>query len=217
MPQRFTIDDSMITRPDGGGEIVRGPNIGDPPKNEACPDTINGVVGICLGDKITTDDIMPAGNRLKYRSNIPKYAEYVFERQDPQFASRALAHRKQGLHTVIVAGESYGQGSSREHAAICPMYLGVKMIIVRSMERIHRANLINFGIIPAIFTDVKDYANIARDDRFVVKNVREALQNGLPLAIENITRRIKITVTVELSEREKRYLLAGGLINATRG
>ncbi|NLF52698.1 MAG: aconitate hydratase, partial [Leptolinea sp.] len=131
IPDQFTIDDSMILEPSanpGSVEIFRGPNIGAPPTNESCPAVLDGVVAIKVGDKITTDHIMPAGNRLKYRSNIPKYAEYVFEREAPEFAAFALENKKNGVHNIIVAGESYGQGSSREHAAICPMYLGVKMV-----------------------------------------------------------------------------------------
>ena len=119
LPAKFFIDDGMLLEPSKAPEnvtIYRGPNIGDPPKNGPCPETVDGVVTIYLGDKITTDHIMPAGNRLKYRSNIPEYAKYVFERQDPEFAAKSLANKEKDLHTIIVAGQSYGQGSSREHA-----------------------------------------------------------------------------------------------------
>ncbi|HLN44802.1 MAG TPA: aconitate hydratase, partial [Candidatus Sulfotelmatobacter sp.] len=128
MPEQFLIDDSMFIFPkdnDKNVEVVRGPNIGTPPVNDKMPDTIKGHIGIKVGDKITTDHIMPAGARLKYRSNVPKYSEFVFELIDPGFPKRAMADKKNGLATIIVAGESYGQGSSREHAALCPMYLGV--------------------------------------------------------------------------------------------
>ena len=219
LPARFYIDDSMILEPSKAPETVtiyRGPNIGDPPKNDPCPKTIDGVVTIYLGDKITTDHIMPAGNRLKYRSNIPEYAKYVFERQDPEFAAKSLANKEKGLHTIIVAGQSYGQGSSREHAAICPMFLGVKMVVAKSIERIHTANLINFGIIPAIFKNEADYGAIKAGDRLRAENVHEQLNKGPILAIQNVTNNTSFTVLVELSGRQRAILLAGGLINATK-
>ena len=121
------------------------------PSIRHCPILISGQVTIKVGDKITTDHIIPAGARMKYRSNIPKYSEFVFENVDASFAKRALALKEAGKHNIIVAGLSYGQGSSREHAAICPMYLGVRAVIAKSLERIHAANLINFGILPLTF------------------------------------------------------------------
>jgi aconitate hydratase len=219
MPSEFLIDDSMILQPAANPaavEVVRGPNIGDPPSNDPLPETINGVATIKVGDKITTDHIMPAGSRLKYRSNIPKYAEYVFEREAPEFAANALENRKKGIHNIIIAGESYGQGSSREHAAICPMYLGVKMVIAKTMERIHRANLINFGIIPAMFKNPSDYDLIEKDEVLVVENVRKNIETG---AVVNLLCKGSgkvIPLSVELTEREKEMILAGSLINATR-
>ena len=131
MPEHFEIDDSMIIPPLPAAEraeikICRGPNIGEPPVNGPMPEDISGQVTIRVGDLVTTDHIMPAGSRLKYRSNVPKYSEFVFEPLDKEFSSRASALRDQGTHNLIVAGQSYGQGSSREHAALCPMYLGVK-------------------------------------------------------------------------------------------
>ncbi|MBD3240540.1 MAG: aconitate hydratase [Chitinivibrionales bacterium] len=218
VPEAFEIDDSMVTEPTGGAtEIVRGPNIGAPPACEPCPDTITGVATIKVGDKITTDHIMPAGNRLKYRSNIPAYAEFVFEREAPEFAAEAKANKEGGVHNVIVAGESYGQGSSREHAAICPMYLGVKLVVARSIERIHKANLVNFGIVPALFVNAADYEkNIEKGDALVVENVRQAVEQGDTLVLRNETRGVDIPLTLELSERERRNLLAGGLINAVK-
>ncbi|MBN1601181.1 MAG: aconitate hydratase [Chitinispirillaceae bacterium] len=217
IPKRFTIDDTMILEPSKTPEsitIFRGPNIGDPPSNEACPDSIKGVVTIKVGDKITTDHIMPAGSRLKYRSNIPKYAEFVFEREEPTFASRAAENRKNGIHNVIVAGESYGQGSSREHAAICPMFLGVKMVIARTMERIHRANLINFGIIPADFVNAADYDKLQAGAAVQIANVRNAITGNGELTL--VSGKVSIPLKVSLTEREKEMILAGGLINATK-
>ena len=216
IPKKFIIDDSMVLPPSpnpSSVEIFRGPNIGAPPSNEACPDAINGCVTIKVGEKITTDHIMPAGSRLKYRSNIQKYAEFVFEREDPQFAKRALDNKEKGVHNIIVAGESYGQGSSREHAAICPMYLGVKMVIAVSMERIHRANLVNFGIIPALFENAADYESLNRDDILTISDVRKCIENGSALTAVRKSDGRAIKLKVELTEREKGMVLAGGLIN----
>ena len=218
-PKKFFIDDSLIVEPSDAPETVeifRGPNIGSPPQSDACPQAIDGEVTILLGDKVTTDHIMPAGNRLKYRSNIPEYAKYVFERNDPRFAAKSLANKAKGVHSIIVAGESYGQGSSREHAAICPMYLGVKMVLAKSIERIHMANLINFGIVPAIFKNAPDYGALKAGDRLRVESVHEQLKRGGELTIQNMTSGAGFSAIVELSDRQRRVLLAGGLINATK-
>ncbi len=218
MPDKFLVDDSMIVRPPektSKVEIARGPNIGAPPAGEEYPMALSGVVAIRLGDKVTTDDIMPAGSRMKYRSNIPKYAEFVFERQDKTFASRAMENRKKGLHNVVVAGESYGQGSSREHAAICPMYLGVKMVVAKSIERIHKANLVNFGIVPAVFVNPADYDALNPGDTLEVKDAYSGIEAG-QVALVNTATGANITLNVELSSRQKTILLAGGLINLTR-
>jgi len=218
MPKQFLIDDSMIVAPvkeSGPVEIVRGPNIGAPPANNKWQNDMRGTVTIKLGDKVTTDDIMPAGKRMKYRSNIPKYAEYVFERQDATFSSRAGENRKNGIANVIVAGESYGQGSSREHAAICPMFLGVKMVIAKSFERIHTANLYNFGIVPAMFRDPADYDKIKQGDELALQDIFDAIESGA-LVVHDLTQKISIRVLVQASQRQKAILLAGGLINATR-
>jgi aconitate hydratase len=219
MPKQFLIDDSMIVPPDTNAEvavdIVRGPNIGAPPSNEKWQNDMRGTVAIKLGDKVTTDDIMPAGVRMKYRSNIPKYADYVFERQDPTFSSRAMENRKKKIANVIVAGESYGQGSSREHAAICPMYLGVKMVIARSFERIHTANLYNFGILPAVFRDPVDFDKIKQGDELALQDIHEGIESGA-LVVHDLTQKVSIRVLVQASQRQKTILLAGGLINSTR-
>lgn len=216
LPSQFVIDDSMVVDADFTGEIYRGPNIGQPPSTVPVAD-IHGVVSMYLGDKITTDHIMPAGSRMKYRSNIPKYAEFVFERNDPDFARKALENKEKGIHNVIVAGESYGQGSSREHAAICPMYLGVKMVLARSIERIHKANLVNFGIVPAVFENADDYdKNIALGDSLTVSALRSAVEGQNMMTVRNETKEIDIPVRLELTRRERTILLAGGLINSTR-
>ena len=218
MPTKFLVDDSMFIFPkdaDRNVEVVRGPNIGTPPVNDTMPDSIRGNVGIKVGDKITTDHIMPAGARLKYRSNVPKYSEYVFELIDPAFPKRAMEAKKKGLHTVIVAGESYGQGSSREHAALCPMYLGVKAIIAKSVERIHAANLVNFGIISLSFKNMADYDRIEQGDEIEIPDIKEKLQKNEPVILFDKTKNLKIELGYNLSQRQKDILYEGGLLSYT--
>ncbi|MGD0449951.1 MAG: aconitate hydratase [Candidatus Bathyarchaeia archaeon] len=218
MPTKFFIDDSMFIFPkkaDRNVEIVRGPNIGTPPVNDKMAEQIKGIVGIKVGDKITTDHIMPAGARLKYRSNVPEYSKYVFEPIDKEFPTRAMEAKKQGLATVIVAGESYGQGSSREHAALCPMYLGVKAIIAKSVERIHAANLVNFGIIPLSFKNLADYDKIEQDDEIEIPDIKKKLLNNEPVILIDKTKDVKIELGYSLSQRQKDILFAGGLLPYT--
>jgi aconitate hydratase len=216
MPKTFLVDDSMMIWPDKKKKIVeveRGPNIGALPRNTALPDTMNAVATIKVGDKITTDHIIPAGARMKYRSNIPKYAEFVFEHVDPEFAARAKAVRDAGKKNIIVAGLSYGQGSSREHAALCPMYLGVGAVIAKSLERIHAANLINFGILPLSFQSEEDYEKISQGDELEMADLREKIIAGSPIPVNNKTRNFSFWVTCALSERQKEIVLAGGALN----
>jgi len=220
MPERFFVDDGLIIPPERDAEkaaavtVERGPNIGAPPLNVPLPEALDGEVTIKVGDKITTDHIIPAGARMKYRSNIPRYAEFVFEILDGAFPARAARIRDEGRHNIIVAGLSYGQGSSREHAAICPMYLGVKAVIAKSFERIHATNLVNFGILPLIFADETDYDRIAQGDRLTIPNVRAALEGGDCLAVENRTKRLTFNVKHSLSPRQRELILAGGALNA---
>ena len=216
MPEQFLIDDSMFIFPertDKAVEIARGPNIGAPPYNDPLPGTIKGQVTIKVGDKITTDHIMPAGARLKFRSNVPTYAEFVFEGIDAAFPQRAAENRDCGVHNLIVAGESYGQGSSREHAALCPMYLGVKAVVAKGFERIHSANLINFGIVPLTFVDDADYEKLQAGDEVAIPQIREKLEQGEPLMLVNYTSAQEIPLQHQLSDRQRRILLAGGLLN----
>jgi aconitate hydratase len=160
---------------------------------------------------------MPAGARLKYRSNVPAYSQYVFEAVDPEFAKRAAALRDAGKHNVIVAGESYGQGSSREHAAICPMFLGVRAVVAKTIERIHAANLINFGILPLAFENPADYDRIAAGDELRISNVRKAVEEGqAALTLKNVTQSVEIPLVAQFSERQRKILLAGGLLNYTK-
>ncbi len=218
MPERFYIDDSMIIPPSDTPEkieIYRGPNIGEPPSNPPLPEHILGVVTIKVGDKITTDHIIPAGSRMKYRSNVPKYAEFVFEIVDDTFHKRAVEYREKGKHNIVVGGISYGQGSSREHAALCPMFLGVKAVIAKSFERIHSANLINFGIIPLTFKSDSDYEDIDAGDELEIPNVRELLSKNEPLVVKNRTKGTEFEVTYTLSQRQRDIVLAGGMLPYT--
>ena len=219
MPAEFWIDDSMVLPPADTPDqvtISRGPNIGAPPAAEPLPDVIKGVVAIKVGDKITTDHIMPAGSRLKYRSNIPKYAEFVFEGVDALFSKRALENKQAGIHNIVVAGSSYGQGSSREHAAICPMYLGIRAVIAKSFERIHAANLINFGILPLTFSRGEDYDKIGAGEEIEIAGIAAALTKGADLSLMDKTANLRIPLKYSLSSRQREILLAGGMLNYTK-
>lgn len=216
IPDKFFIDDSMIIWPDNADaniEVYRGPNIGEPPKNTALPVKIEARVTIKVGDKITTDHIIPAGARMKYRSNIPKYSQFVFENVDPDFAENAQKIKAAGKQNIIVAGLSYGQGSSREHAAICPMYLGVRAVIAKSFERIHAANLINFGIMPLTFINENDYDQIEKGDALEIENVHELIAAGSDLRVQNITGGYSFSVRCTLSARQIKMILEGGALN----
>ncbi|MFA5811106.1 MAG: aconitate hydratase [bacterium] len=218
MPEKYIIDDGMFVFPTPAlrdTEIVRGPNIGSPPTNDPMPAKISGEAAIKVGDKITTDHIMPAGARLKYRSNVPAYAKYVFENVDAAFSDRAMKNKEAGRHNIIVAGESYGQGSSREHAALCPMYLGVKVVIAKSFERIHAANLINFGILPLFFKNAADYDAIDQGDTLEIADTRKAIEAGGAVRVRDTKKNKEIECTLSLSERQRKIVLAGGLLNYT--
>ena len=215
-PKKFPVDDSMFlyraTAGKGvrGAKIVRGPNIAQVPKGEKLAGTYDAVCAIKVGDKITTDHIMPAGARLKFRSNIPEYAKFVFEPCDPKFHDNCLANKAAGAVNVIVAGESYGQGSSREHAALCPMYLGVKAVLAKSIERIHRANLINFGIVPFVFDDPKSYDLVKAGDALELVNLRAAVEGDGKVTVK--VGSTTFTATAALSARERHVLVCGGLL-----
>jgi len=216
LPKKFTIDDSMIMRPDKKKkdvDVIRGPNIGILPRSPELADTLHGPVTIKVGDKITTDHIIPAGARMKYRSNIPKYSEFVFENVDPTFAKRAMSIRQDGKQNMIVAGHSYGQGSSREHAALCPMYLGVRAVIAKSFERIHAANLINFGILPLTFCTESDYDYIDQEDLLEITETKRIIAENGKFMMRNKTKGTAFYVICTLSERQKQIILAGGALN----
>ncbi len=218
-PGRLIVDDDMLIHPipeseAAGVAIQRGPNIGEPPSAEPLPDSMELTVAIVAGDKITTDHIIPAGARMKYRSNIAAYSRYVFENLDPGFASRALALREAGKKCAIVAGLSYGQGSSREHAAICPFHLGVRAVIARSFERIHAANLVNFGILPLVFASESDYAGLRAGAVLEITDIHRLVKSGLPLTVRDRTAERSFEVKYDLSERQKAIVLAGGVLAA---
>ncbi len=211
LPRKFIIDDSMIIPPIPPErarevEVIRGPNIKPLPELDPLPRRLEGTVLIKVGDNITTDDILPAGAQiLPLRSNIEAISKYVFRHLKPGFYEKALS-RNGGF---IVGGENYGQGSSREHAALAPRYLGVRMVLAKSFARIHRENLINFGVLPALFVDKGDYDRIGEDDELFVDLSR--LEDGV-IVIENKSRETRIRATHDLSGRELDVLLRGGLL-----
>jgi len=193
--------------------VVRGPNIKPFPVNKELADKVEGAVLIKVGDNITTDHIMPSNAKLlPYRSNIPYLAEYCMTPCDPDFPKRA----KENGGGFIVGGSNYGQGSSREHAALVPLYLGVKGVVAKSFARIHMANLINSGILPMSFVDEADYDRIKEGDVLVLENAREQVKAGDELTLLNKTAGTEIKVRIALSERQKSIMLAGGLLNYTK-
>ena len=220
MPDEFEIDDTMLLSPSPEPEkveVYKGPNIGNPPEDNPVAEKLAGEVTLKVGDMITTDHIMPAGERLKYRSNIAKYSEFVFEVVDNTFPTRSLENKKKGVDNIVVAGLSYGQGSSREHAAICPAYLGVKAVIAKSMERIHQANLCNFGIVPLLFEDENDYDKIDQSDELEIEGFRAAIEKGDDtIEVTDKTKGTKFTVRFNLSELQRKYVLAGGKLPYTK-
>ncbi|MBC7256262.1 MAG: aconitate hydratase, partial [Chloroflexi bacterium] len=173
-------------------------------------DTLEGELLLIAGDNVTTDHIMPAGAEiLPFRSNIPALSNYAFTRLDPTFPERA---RRAG-GGFILGGENYGQGSSREHAALVPMYLGIQAVLVKSFARIHRANLVNVGILPLTFQDPADYARFRQGDRLRLVDVRRTLRAGEPVRVINLTQGFECLASAGLSPREVEVLLAGGMLN----
>ena len=217
LPEVYEIDDSLIVAPkcDVNQSILRGPNIGEPPSNIALPETISAKVTIKVEDKITTDHIMPAGPYLKFRSNVPKYSQYVFSPVKPDFAEECKENVEHGYYNVIVARESYGQGSSREHAALCPMYLGVKAVIAKSIERIHMDNLVNFGILPLLFENDADYESIQEGDELFYHCDDASFAAGV-FIVENKTKSTTYTLRTPLNERQLEIVRAGGKLNFLR-
>ena len=218
LPDHFLINDNMIVPPADEAdmdkvEIVRGPNIKPFPQTAPLPETIDAPVLLKVGDNITTDHIMPAGAKiLPLRSNIPAISEHCFVRCDPEFPARC----KKAGKGIIVGGSNYGQGSSREHAALAPLYLGIKAVIVKSFARIHVANLINAGILPLTFANEADYDRISLGDELCLPAVRERLSKGETITLENRTTGETLPLVSNFSSRQVSMLLAGGLLDYTR-
>lgn len=218
LPESFLINDNMIVPPASeeemdSVEILRGPNIKPFPVTTPLDETIEAPCALKVGDNITTDHIMPAGAKiLPLRSNIPAISMHCFTVCDKTFPERALSLKQ----SIIVGGANYGQGSSREHAALAPLYLGVKAVLVQSFARIHRANLINAGILPLTFKNEADYEKIDQDDVLLLKDIRKTIENDGEIVVENVTKGIQIPVSCDLSGRSKDIILAGGLLNYTK-
>src|SRR5881628_2299173 len=214
LPPRFAASEAGFVAPDSGGEVVRGPNIKPVPLGEPVAPALDAPVLLKLGDKVSTDDISPAGAAvLVFRSNVPAIAEHCFKYVDAEFVARAKAAGR----GIIVGGEIYGQGSSREAAAVGPMHLGIRAVIVKSFARIHRANLINWGIVPLTFDDPAAYDTIERDDRLHLPDLRAALKSGVRVTIANQRTGATFTTSCLLTPRERDILLAGGVLAYTKG
>ncbi len=215
MPERFELNDNLILAPDadGKGEVVRGPNIKPFPLAVPIEDTVCAKAILTVGDNITTDHIMPAGSKiLPFRSNIPYLSQFCFEVCDKQFPERA----KENGGGIVVAGENYGQGSSREHAALVPLYLGVRAVIARSFARIHKDNLVNNGIIPLTFKYPADLENISLMDELELPGIKTALLSSDKCTLNNKTTGKSFELSVQLTERQRKILADGGLINHTK-
>lgn len=218
MPEHFIVNDNMIEPPASveeakDVEVLRGPNIKPFPKTEPLPDEISAKAVLKVGDNITTDHIMPAGAKiLPYRSNIPYLSKFCFAVCDETFSERCKEEGK----GFIIGGSNYGQGSSREHAALVPLYLGVKAVITKSFARIHVANLINAGILPFTFADESDYDKIDQMDELSLPNIREKVENSEEVILKNITKGEEYKLVSNFSKRQKDILLAGGLLDYTR-
>lgn len=217
-PDEITLNTTMLVPPAKLGEqneLEKGPNIKPLPEFDALPDAIEGHVLMLVGDDISTDVIMPAGTRvLPYRSNIPEISRFVFSQIDETYYERAMKERETG--SLVVGGENYGQGSSREHAAIAPRYLGLRAVIAKSFARIHWQNLINFGILPLTFEDPDDWERIDHDDVLTILDVRGAIQRGRRLEVINKSKDHTYLTEHSMSERQVQIMLAGSLINAVR-
>lgn len=218
LPQTFDLDDNMILPPASpeeapSVEVLRGPNIKPIPVGVAPAETLAAPLILKVGDNITTDHIMPAGAKiLPYRSNVPKLSEYCFTVCDPTFPERA----KRAGEGIIVGGANYGQGSSREHAALVPLYLGIRAVIAESFARIHKANLINFGIVPLTFIDPADADRLAEGDALRLPGFRRAIAGGETVTLYDDIKGAEIPLRLDFTAREREILLAGGLLNLTK-
>jgi aconitate hydratase len=219
-PEKFLINDNLIIPPKADTKdvkIIKGPNIKEVPVKEHVKRDIEAEVLLKLGDNITTDDIMPAGSQaLLFRSNIPAISEFVFRNIDDTFSKRAMEAKASG-GWIIIGGENYGQGSSREHAAIAPMYLGLQVVIAKSFARIHRANLINFGVLPLIFKSAGDYERIGQGDRLLIGNIKAVIKGDQNFKVKNLTKGYFFEAVANLNDKEKELILKGGLLPYVRG
>ncbi len=218
MPERFPYGDEAIIPPlpeeeAKKVEVYRGPNIKPLPDFDPFDNNIKAKVAIKVTDNITTDHIMPAGAQiLPLRSNIYAISEYVYHLVDPDFVKRTKQNKEEGYDSVIIGGENYGQGSSREHAALAPRFLGVRAVIAKSFARIHHANLVNFGIAPLEFINKNDYDKFSLNDEVEIINIRESIEKGEPVKVRNVTTGEEIEVTYNLTPKQKEVLLGGGLL-----
>ncbi len=215
---KYGINDENLLFPESDPsevQVIMGPNIKPFPRLSALKKDIKAPVLLKLGNNVTTDDIMPAGSKvLPLRSNIEAISEFVFSNIDPSFAARA----KEAKIGIVVGGENYGQGSSREHAAIAPRFLGVRAKIAKSFARIHKANLINFGILPLTFAWPSDYDTLEQGNVLLLEDVRSWLEKGVrEILVTNLSTGEKIALAIDVTERERAILLAGGLINLAAG
>ena len=213
----FPLNDNFIVYPTGctveNTPVAMGPNIKPFPRNQRLSGDLKGKVALVGGDNITTDDIMPSDSRLlPYRSNVPYLANYCFEKIDPNFAGRA----KEMGSVAIIGGENYGQGSSREHAALAPLYLGVKFVVAKSFARIHRSNLINSGILPLTFIHSSDYDDFEIGQELLIADAVDQVRKGI-LTIQNMSTGKTYEVRSNLSKPELEIILAGGKINQIKG
>jgi aconitate hydratase len=217
MPESFPLNDNFIVYPKdtnkSNTDVEMGPNIKPFPQNTKLTDTLAGTVVLHAGNNITTDDIMPSDSRLlPYRSNIPYLSNYCFEKVDKHFAARC----KEAKAGVIIGGENYGQGSSREHAALAPLYLGIKFVLAKSFARIHRSNLINSGILPLVFENPADYDDFKLGQKLVIENALEQVKNSV-IIVKNADTGKEYKVKSNFSELEMEMILAGGKINQIKG
>jgi aconitate hydratase len=218
LPKQFLINDNMVLAPAPESEmdrveILRGPNIKPFPSTSPLEDSIAAKALLKVGDNITTDHIMPAGAKiLPFRSNIPYLSNFCFGVCDKEFPARCKAEGK----GIIVGGANYGQGSSREHAALVPLYLGVKAVLVKSFARIHCANLVNAGILPLVFKNEKDYDSIDQMDELELPDIRKAIEKNSKITVKNVTKGTEIEAEAVLSDRQRDIILAGGLLNYTK-
>lgn len=216
-PTKIILNKDMVHPPAKQGEeleLLKGPNIQSLPTFDPIKDSYEGPVLLKMENNISTDEILPAGTKvLPFRSNIPEISKFTFSQVDETYYDRAMKHQKTG--SMLVGGANYGQGSSREHAAISPNFLGVKAVIVKSYARIHRKNLINFGILPLVFIDEQDHKKIDQEDVLFIDHVKNAIEKGTKLTVVNKTKNFSFDVECPLSDHEREILLEGGLINYT--